>query len=179
VEVEPAERGAGTEVEYRAPAAVVPAVFRDAILAGINDGIFTGVLGKYPLTDVKVRVVGGEADAENSTDVAFRTAAVMAFREAIGAANAELLEPIMSLEIVTPVDYMGDVLGDLSSRRGKVHEMTARGEVHMIRAGVPLSELFGYSTAIRSLTRGRASYTMEPELFEIVPKAIREELLNR
>jgi elongation factor G len=103
----------------------------------------------------------------------------MAFRQAVTKAAPELLEPIMALEIVTPAEHMGDVLGDLNARRGKVKEMVARDDSQIIRAKAPLAELFGYATAIRSLTKGRASYTMEPEQFDIVPAAIREELLNR
>jgi elongation factor G len=103
----------------------------------------------------------------------------MAFREAVMAASPELVEPIMKLEITTPGEHMGDVMSDLSGRRGKVKEVIARGAMQVIRAAVPLAELFGYATAIRSQTRGRAAYTLEPEQFDIVPGAVREELLNR
>jgi len=119
------------------------------------------------------------ADEEMATDVAFRTAAVMAFREAAQAAHPELLEPIMSLDIVTPPEHVGEVIGDVNGRRGQVRDMTMRGDTQLIRAHVPLAELFGYAGAIRSLTRGRASYTMEPDEFAVVPKAVREQLLNR
>ena len=131
------------------------------------------------MTDITVRVVDATVDPEFSTEVAFRTAATMAFREAVTAAKPEFLEPIMALEIVTPAEYMGDVLGDINSRRGKVREMTNRGVLQVVHAGVPLAELFGYSTAIRSLTRGRANYTMEPEQFDIAPAQLKNELLNR
>ncbi len=120
-----------------------------------------------------------EVDTELSTEVAFRTAAVLAFRDAFSAANPELLEPIMALEIITPSEFMGDVMGDLNGRRGKVKDMITRNEEQIIHAQVPLAELFGYSTAIRSLTRGRASYTLEPLTFDLVPRAIKEELLKR
>jgi elongation factor G len=103
----------------------------------------------------------------------------MAFREAVMAAAPVMLEPIMALEIVTPVEYMGEVLGDVSSRRGKVNDMIAKGDIQAVHATVPLAALFGYSTAIRSLTRGRASYTMEPVQFDIVPEPLQKELLNR
>jgi len=145
----------------------------------VNDALWTGVLARYPVTDVEIRVTGGAADPDASSDVAFRTAAVMACRQAVAEAGPELLEPIMSLEIVLPDEHLGDVLGDLNGRRGKVKEMTARGTTQIVRAAVPLAELFGYSTAIRSLTRGRATYTMEPETFEVVPQPIRDELLSR
>ena len=177
--VEPLPRAGGETTAITARAVQIPPEFRGAVEAGLRDGIMTGVLGRYPLTDLNVRVTDGAFDPEASTEVAFRTAAVMAFREAVAAAQPELLEPIMSLEIVTPGEYMGDVLGDINARRGKIREMAARGTTQIVRASVPLAEVFGYATAIRSLTRGRASYTLEPEQFEIVPKAVREQLLNR
>lgn len=179
VEVGPCERGSGTRIEMNAREDKIPASFRGAVEQGIQDGIFTGVILRYPLTDLVAKVTGGSYDNEFSTEAAFRTAAVMAFRDAVAAAAPELLEPLMELEIITPSDFMGDVMGDLNGRRGKVRDITARGANQIIRARVPLAELFGYSTAIRSLTRGRAVYTIEPEKFEIVPGNIREQLLNR
>jgi elongation factor G len=179
LEVAPRERGAGNTIEIDVSTAVVPEVFRGPIRQGIDDALITGVLARYPLTDVSVRVVGGRFEAEFSTETAFRTAAVLAVREAVMAAGPEFLEPLMALEIVTPDEHMGDVLGDLNTRRGKVREMVSRGSTQLVRAGVPLAEMFGYSTAIRSLTRGRGSYTMEPEQFDIVPGGLREELLNK
>jgi len=179
VEVLPSKRGGGNSIEMKLPRNVLPEEFWKSIEEGLNDGIMTGVLGRCPVIDINVRVVDAKFIPEISTEVAFRTAAVMAFREAVMAGMPEFLEPIMELEIITPADYMGDVLGDLNGRRGKVNEMEARGTSQIVRAGVPLAELFGYSTAIRSLTRGRASYTMEPEMFEIVPQSIKQELLNR
>jgi elongation factor G len=128
---------------------------------------------------VDVKVVDAEYDSESSTDVAFRSAAIMAFREAVLAAKPELLEPIMALDIVTPPESMGDVMGDLNGRRGRIREMKTRGDSQVIRADVPLAELFGYSTAIRSLTKGRAGYTMEPQQFAVVPAGLREDLLKR
>jgi elongation factor G len=179
ISVAPAERGAGISIEFDVKRDGVPVEFHAAVQQGIEDGLATGVLARYPLTDVTVTVTGGSCDAEASTEVAFRTAAVMALREAVLASQPELLEPLMALEIRTPDEAMGDVLNDLNARRGKVRDMTARGDIQVIRAGVPLAELFGYSTAIRSLTKGRATYTMEPEHFEIVPAPIKDELLNR
>ena len=179
LEVIPKERSQGTAIEFDVSTNAVPAEFRQSIDDGIKDGIMTGVLARYPLTDLLVRVVGGNFDQEFSTDVAFRTATVMAFRDAVAGAGVELLEPIMSLEIVTPCDYMGDVLGDISSRRGKVIEMETRGTTQVIHASVPMVELFGYAAGVRSLTRGRASYTIEPEEFAIVSKTVKEKLLSR
>ena len=179
VAVQPLERGTGTQIEIDAGPEQIPAAFRDDVELGVHDALMTGVIARYPLTDLRVCVTGGAADPEASTDVAFRTASVMAVREAVGTAQVELLEPIMLLEIVTPLESMGDVLGDLNGRRGKVREMKTRGEMQAIHASVPLAELFGYATAVRSLTRGRATYTMEPEQFDLVPEAIREDLVSR
>ena len=179
LEVAPTERGSGNTVAIAVSTAVVPAMFHAAIRQGIEDAISTGVLARYPLTDVSVRMTAGRFDPEFSTETAFRTAAVLAFRAAVMAAGPEFLEPLMALEIVTPDEHMGDVLGDLNARRGKVRKMAVRGSTQTVRAGVPLAEMFGYSTAIRSLTRGRGSYTMEPEQFDIVPGDVREELLNK
>jgi len=182
VEVEPLKRGGGHRVE------VAPAVRRalpdeklaDCLEQGLTDGILTGVLARYPMTDVLAKVAEVViTDEETATDVALRTAAVMGFREAALAASPELLEPIMSLDIVTPAEYVGDVMGDINGRRGSVRDMTTRGDMQIVRAQVPLAELFGYSTAIRSLSRGRASYTMEPGEFAVVPRTVREQLLNR
>jgi elongation factor G len=179
VELLPLERGAGTRVEFHVTTAVIPAEFRADIESGLNDAMFTGVLGRYAVTDVAVSVAGGKFDPDASTGIAFRTAATMAFRQAVVGAGPELLEPIMAIEVITPAEHMGDVLGDLNGRRGKVKEMIARGELQVVRARVPLAEMFGYSTAVRSLSKGRASYTMEPEKFEVVPEKIKQELLNR
>jgi elongation factor G len=177
--VKPAQRGSGHCVEFDVAEAAIPAVFRDAVAQGVEDALSTGVLARYRVTDIAVTVTGGAFDPEASSDVAFRTAAVMAFREAVKAAAPVLLEPIMFLEIVTPDEFLGDVLGDLNGRRGKVREMTARGQTQIVKAGVPLAEMFGYSTVVRSLTRGRATYTMEPEQFEVVPDAVTQGLLDR
>ena len=182
VEVAPLKRGSGHKVEI---ASTVRRAIADEKLAGcveqgLTDGILTGVLARYPMTDVLATVTGAVmTDEEAATDVAFRTAAVMGFREAAMAASPELLEPIMSLDIVTPADHVGDIMGDINGRRGSVRDMTTRGDMQIVRAQVPLAELFGYSTAIRSLSRGRASYTMEPGEFAVVPRTVREQLLNR
>jgi elongation factor G len=175
----PLARKAGTKIDVTCSTATIPKEFVKAVREGVNDGLLTGVLARYPVTDVEVRVTKMDVDPEYSTEAAFRTAAVLAFRDAFMKAAPELLEPIMALEIVTPAESMGDVMGDLNSRRGKVVEMDAREDSQIIHARVPLAELFGYSTAIRSLTRGRASYTLEPESFDVVPKGLKDELLSR
>jgi len=179
LELAPAERGRGNTVETAVSSAALPAALRAAAEAGVQDGLLTGVLARYPMTDARARITRVEFDAAAPSELAVRTAAVMALREAAQAAGPEFLEPIMKLDILTPAEHLGEVLGDLNGRRGKVHEIVARGALQAIRASAPLAELFGYSTAIRSLSKGRASYTLEPERFEIVPKTVREELLNK
>ncbi|NLE66673.1 MAG: elongation factor G [Lentisphaerae bacterium] len=180
VEVAPAAAGDdGNSVELRAPPDRIPKEFRGAVEAGIGDGLATGVLGNYAMIRMRVRVIDGACDEDNSTEMAFRSAAVMAFREAVRKAQPALLEPIMAVEIATPAETMGDVLGDLNARRGHVREMVSQHPSQIIRASVPLAELFGYATSIRSLTKGRASYTMEPISFEIVPDNLQVKLLNR
>jgi elongation factor G len=166
----PTARGTGTSVDLGREAAQLPDALRDALEQGLHDGLVTGVLGSYPITDVNVVVDGVEFDPLSSTDTAFRAAAQMAFREAMQTAKPELLEPIMRVEVTSPDEHMGDVLSDLNSRRGRIKDMTAADGSQQITAMVPLAELFGYSTALRSLSRGRASYTMEPVAFELVPQ---------
>ncbi|MFH0907777.1 MAG: elongation factor G [bacterium] len=179
IEVAPRERGAGNAIEFQIGNDKIPAEFRSAVEEGIRDGLVTGVVGNYPLIDVSVRVVGGSFHPADSTEVAFRSAAILALRDATQAAKPALLEPVMKVEIVTPEDHLGEVIADVNGRRGRVKEMTAIDATQIVKADVPLSELFGYSTTLRSLTRGRASYSMEPSSFEIVPEALQTALLNR
>ncbi len=178
IELLPAERAAGNSIEFNVSAVKIPTEFREFVEDGINDGLVTGVLGSYPVSDVIVRIVDGTFNAANSTDIAFRSAAVMAFREAMKACCPVLLEPIMQVDISVPADYVGEVLNDLSGRRGRINEIEVKGELQVVQALVPLAELFGYSTAVRSLTKGRATYTMEPNLFEVVPKSIQERVIG-
>ena len=178
--VSAAERGKGSSVEVSPPRSTIPPEFWEPVKQGIQDAILTGVVARFPMRDVCVRVTGGGiVDADSATETAFRTAAILAFREAALAAKPELLEPIMKVQLVTPPEFTGDLMGDLNSRRGQVREMETRGDAQTIDAAVPLAELFGYATAIRSLSRGRASYSMEPDRFAVVPQAVKEEILNR
>ena len=173
-------RGKGGFIEVKPPRNTVPPEFWTPIEQGVRDAILTGVLARFPMQDVCVRVTGGGIlDPDSATETAFRTAAILAFREAAQAAKPELLEPIMAVELVTPPEFTGDLMGDLNGRRGQVREMDSHGDMQTIRADVPLAEMFGYATAIRSLSRGRASYSMEPKGFAIVPNVVKEEILNR
>ena len=178
--LKPLERGKGHEVSLSRELRNIVADkhLQEAIEQGLEDGISTGVLARFPMTDLSVEAVGAElVDPEVSDEVAFRSAAMMGFREAAEKAAPEFLEPIMKLEITTPPESVGEVLGDLNARRGSVLDMEQRGDMQLVHAHVPLARLFGYSTAIRSLTKGRASYSMEPDMFELAPRSVRDELL--
>jgi elongation factor G len=139
----------------------------------------TGVLAGYPMVDVKVQLVFGSYHDVDSSEIAFKIAGSMAFKEAARRAGPVLLEPVMSVEVVTPADYMGDVIGDLSSRRGKIQGMDQRGDAQVITAMVPLSEMFGYSTSLRSMSQGRAVYSMQFAHYEEVPKSKAEEIIAK
>jgi len=182
ISVKPLERGAGSKVTLSRDftTAVQDKRLQECVVQGLEDGVATGVLARYPMTDIEAECLSATiVDPEISDEVAFRSAAMMGFREAAEAAAPEFLEPIMKLEILTPPEYVGEVLGDLNGRRGTVLDMDMRGDMQAVRARVPLSSMFGYSTAVRSLSKGRASYSMEPDMFEVVPKNVREEILSK
>ncbi|VGO20553.1 elongation factor G [Pontiella sulfatireligans] len=179
LQVAPASEGAGNSIEFDVSANIIPNEYRKGIEQGIADALLTGVLGNYAIIDTKVKVVGGQAHATESSEMAFRSAAVMALRAAVGNSKPVLLEPIMLLEIETPEEHLGDVMGDLNSRRGRVREIKATNDLQIVQADVPLAEVFGYATSLRSLTKGRASYSMEPQAFEPVPASMEASILNR
>lgn len=179
LEISPTASGAGNTIEFDVSASAVPTEYRKAIEQAIHDALLTGVLGNFAIIDVAVRVVGGQMHPTDTSEMAFRSAAVMALRAAVSAAAPILLEPVMKLEIETPEENLGDVLGDLNSRRGSVRNISAENDLQVVQADVPLAEVFGYSTSLRSLTKGRASYTMEPQAFEPVPASMVESILNR
>ena len=182
IEVEPLERGKGRVVELSREFknAVPDRHLQECVAQGVEDGIATGVLARYQMTDLKAVCTSATiVDPEVSDEVAFRSAAMMGFREAAENAGPEFLEPIMKLEITTPPESVGEILGDLNARRGNVLDMDMRGDLQVIHARVPMAKMFGYATAIRSLTKGRASYSMEPDMFELAPRDVREEILSR
>ena len=182
IEVKPLERGQGRKVSLSRDfvSLVQDKHLQECVAQGLEDGISTGVLARYPMTDIEaVCVSASMVDPEVSDEVAFRSAAMMGFREAAESAAPEFLEPIMKLEITVPPESVGEVLGDLNSRRGSVLDMDMRGDMQIVHARVPMAAMFGYATAIRSLTKGRASYSMEPDMFEIAPKNVREDILSR
>jgi elongation factor G len=145
----------------------------------MKEAMENGVRAGYPMVDIRVELVDGSYHDVDSSEMAFKIAGSMALKEGCRRADPVLLEPIMDVEVVTPSDYMGDVIGDLSSRRGKIGGMTQRGDGQVIGASVPLSEMFGYSTQLRSLTQGRAVYSMQFSRYEEVPKTKAEEIISK
>ncbi len=171
--------GKGFEFISEIVGGAIPKEFIPAVEKGVKEAMEQGVLAGYPVVDVRVRLVDGSYHEVDSSELAFAIAGSLGFKEAAKKANPVLLEPIMKLEVVTPEEYLGDVLGDISSRRGKVEGMDARGNVKVIRAFVPLAEMFGYATQLRSLTQGRANFTMQFSHYEKVPAHLAEEIIKK
>jgi len=179
ISVEPTGPGGGYVFEDKITGGRVPREYIQPTNQGIQAALDNGVLAGYPTVDVKVSLVDGQYHDVDSSEMAFKIAGQMAFREAARKAGPVLLEPIMGVEVVTPDEYMGDVMGDLSSRRGRIEGMEARGNTQVVRAQVPLSEMFGYSTDLRSRTQGRATYTMQFHSYQQVPEVISQEIVKR
>lgn len=178
LEIEPREPGLGYEFVNKIVGGVVPKEYIGPIDAGIQDAMNNGVLGGYQVVDVKVTLVDGSYHEVDSSEMAFKIAGSMGFKEGCRKASPVLLEPIMKVDVQVPEDYMGDVMGDLNSRRGRIEGMEARSGAQNIRAHVPLSEMFGYATVLRSRTQGRGTFSMEKSHFEEVPKSIQENVLS-
>ena len=179
INMEPAETGQGFVFEDKIVGGVVPREYIGPVEQGIKEALENGILAGYPMVDVRVELVFGSYHEVDSSEMAFKIAGSMAFKEAAAKANPILLEPIMKVEVVCPEAYMGDVLGDISSRRGKIGGMTQRGEAQVIASTVPLSEMFGYSTRLRSMSQGRAVYSMEFSHYEEVPKSKADEIISK
>ncbi|MDR7556829.1 MAG: elongation factor G [Armatimonadota bacterium] len=179
IELEPLPAGGGVEVVDRITGGAIPREFLPAVEAGVREAAESGVLAGYPLIDIRVTVVDGSYHEVDSSEMAFKIAGSMALKDAAARARPVLLEPIMKVEVVTPEAYMGEVIGDLNARRGRIEGMEAQGTLRVIRALVPLAEMFGYATALRSVSQGRATYTMEPSHYEEVPPSIAEEIRVR
>ncbi|HEX2780275.1 MAG TPA: elongation factor G [Gemmatimonadaceae bacterium] len=179
INMEPAEPGQGFVFEDKIVGGVIPREYIGPVEQGIKEALENGVVAGYPMVDVKVQLVFGSYHDVDSSEMAFKIAGSMAFKEAAKRANPVILEPMMNVEVVCPDAYMGDILGDLSSRRGKIGGMTQRGEAQVIAASVPLSEMFGYSTKLRSQSQGRAVYSMEFSHYEEVPKSKAEEIVSK
>ncbi|MCL2818542.1 MAG: elongation factor G, partial [Actinomycetia bacterium] len=172
----PQEPGAGYEFESQIVGGAIPKEFINPIDRGIQEALQSGVLAGFPTVDVKVELIDGSFHEVDSSEIAFKIAGSMAVKEALKRSNPVLLEPIMDVEVVTPEDYLGDVMGDLSSRRGHIAGTEDRSGVKVVTAQVPLSEMFGYSTDLRSKTQGRAVYTMHFGAYRPVPKSVAEEI---
>jgi elongation factor G len=170
--VEPNERGKGIEINNKIVGGTIPKEYIPAVIDGVEEAIKNGVLAGYQMVDVKVDIIDGSFHEVDSNELAFKMAGIFAFKEAAKKANVILLEPIMKVECTTPDEYQGDLLGDLNRRRGKIQSIEAKNNATSLYADVPLAEMFGYATAIRSLSKGRASYSMEPLAFEQVPSSI-------
>ena len=179
INVYPQAPGGGFVFEDKIVGGSVPREYIGPTEQGIKEALETGILAGYPIVDVRVELIDGSYHDVDSSEMAFKIAGSMAFKEAVRRASPVLLEPIMDVEVVTPSDYMGDVIGDLSARRGKVGGMTQRGDAQVIGASVPLSEMFGYSTQLRSLTQGRAVYSMQFSRYEEMPKSKAEEIISK
>jgi elongation factor G len=179
IEVDPNEPGGGFVFENKIIGGAVPREYVPAVEKGIKEAMETGVLAGYPMVDIKVALTDGSYHDVDSSEMAFKIAGSMGFKEACRRAKAVLLEPVMDVEVVTPEEYMGAIVGDLNSRRGRILSMEARGTSQVIRANVPLGMMFGYATEMRSMTQGRATYTMQFARYEEVPAAIAEEIMAK
>ncbi|MGA2622341.1 MAG: elongation factor G [Bacteroidota bacterium] len=179
IEIEPNEKGKGFEFENDIVGGVVPKEYIKPISQGIQEAMRNGVLGGYPVVDVKVRLFDGSYHEVDSSEIAFKIAGSIAFKEAALKADPVILEPIMDVEVVTPEEYMGDVIGDLNSRRGKIGGLQPRKDAQVIKATVPLSDMFGYSTQLRSMTQGRAIYTMQFAHYDVVPQNISDQIIEK
>ena len=172
VTIEPNTRGQGIVVENKIVGGTIPKEYVPAVIDGVNEAIKGGVLAGYTMIDIKVFIVDGSFHEVDSSELAFKMAGIFALKDAVKKAGAILLEPVMKVEVTTPDEYQGDLLGDLNRRRGKILSIEAKNGATMLNSEVPLAEMFGYSTAIRSLSKGRAAYSMEPYSFETVPHSI-------
>ena len=177
--VEPRANRTGFEFDVQVTGAVIPREFIPAIEKGVEDAMENGVLAGYPVTGIKVTLLDGSYHEVDSSELSFRVAASMAFKDAVNRAEAKLMEPVMQVEVVVPEEYMGDVMADLSSRRGRIEGMSARPDGRVIDATVPLSEMFGYATRLRSLSQGRAIHTMEFAKYDLVPEELSDKLISR
>ena len=179
INVEPAAHGEGYEFEDKISGGVIPKEYIPSVNEGIKAAMENGVLAGYPMVGVKVTLVDGSYHEVDSSEMAFRIAGSMALKEAANKGKPVLLEPVMEVEVVTPEEYMGDVIGDLNSRRGRIEGMEPRGNAQIIRAHVPLASMFGYATDLRSISQGRAQYTMQFENYEEVPSSIAQGIVEQ
>jgi len=178
IEVAPAGKGEGIVFENKIKGGQIPKEYIPSVKKGIDGGAKSGVLAGFPVVDIKVTLYDGSFHDVDSSDIAFEMAGSIALQQALKKGSCVLMEPIMDMEVTTPEEYLGDVLGDLNSRRAKIESIDQKGTAKVIRVLVPLSEMFGYATVVRSLSQGRATYTMEPSFYQEVPKHIAEKLIH-
>jgi elongation factor G len=176
INLTPNEAGGGYEFDDKITGGTIPKEYIPAVNAGIQEAMNSGILAGYPVVDVKVELVDGSYHEVDSSERAFKIAGSMAFKEALKRAKPKLLEPVMAVEVITPEDYLGDVMGNLNSRRGRVEHLEPLGNAQVIKASVPLAEMFGYATDLRSMTQGRAEFTMQFDRYDEVPQSIAAEL---
>ena len=176
--MKPNEKGKGLTIENKTVGGSIPKEYINAVFKGITEAMTNGIIAGYPVVDVHVEIIDGSYHDVDSNENAFSMAAIFAMKDGFKKAQSILLEPIMAVEVSTPDDYQGDVMGDLNRRRGHIQNMETKGKLAIVRANVPLKEMFGYSTAVRTLSSGRASYAMTPSHFEQVPSNIAAEIIN-
>jgi elongation factor G len=169
--------GKGYEFDNKITGGVIPKEYIKSVDEGIREAMESGTIAGYPVVDVKATLTFGSFHDVDSSEIAFKVAGSMAFKAAMPRADPTLLEPVFAVEVETPDEYMGDVIGDLSSRRGRILSMEPRGKTQIVTARVPLSTMFGYATTVRSLSQGRATYTMQFASYEEVPKALADEIV--
>jgi elongation factor G len=179
IELGPNEPGKGYEFENAIVGGVVPKEYITPVSQGIKEAMRNGVIAGFPVVDIKAKLYDGSYHDVDSDEISFKVAGSIAFKEGAKKAKPVLLEPIMEVEVVTPEEYLGDVMGDLNSRRGKIEGFSARKDAQVIKARVPLAEMFGYATILRSMTQGRAIYTMQFAVYQEVPKSIADEIAEK
>jgi elongation factor G len=179
IELGPNEPGKGYEFENAIVGGVVPREYITPVSQGIKEAMRNGVIAGFPVVDIKAKLYDGSYHDVDSDEISFKVAGSIAFKEGAKKAKPVLLEPIMEVEVVTPEEYLGDVMGDLNSRRGKIEGFSARKDAQVIKARVPLAEMFGYATILRSMTQGRAIYTMQFAVYQEVPKSIADEIAEK
>ncbi len=178
INLEPGEQGSGYEFVDKIVGGKIPKEYIGPIDLGIQEAMESGILGGYPVVDIRIELIDGSYHDVDSSEIAFKVAGSMAFKEAMKRAKPVLLEPMMAVEVVTPEEYLGDVMGNLNSRRGRVEHLEPLGNAQQIKAMVPLAEMFGYATDVRSMTQGRATFTMQFDHYEEVPQSIAAELVD-
>jgi len=176
LELEPVERGSGFQFVSRVKNGAIPKQYIPAVEIGIKEAMETGVLAGYPIIDIKATLYDGSYHEVDSSDIAFRMAGSMALKNGVAKAKPILLEPIMKLAVVTPEEFVGDIIAALNSRRGRIEAIEAQGEMRVIHSSIPLAETFGYATSLRSLTQGRATYSMEFYRYQEVPSELADEI---